>query len=80
MVKTTHKKAFFVPYTVLEYLKIEHQDTCDIMEDFFERQMTNSKLLVHAGEKDRTLFFNRMHQKINKLRERITIDDTFGFE
>ena len=80
MVKTNHKKAFFVPYTVLEYLKIEHQDTCDIMEDFFERQMTNSKLLVHAGEKDRTLFFNRMHQKINKLRERITIDDTFGFE
>ncbi len=80
MVKTKHKKAFFVPYTVLEYLKVEHQDTCTIMEDFFERQMTNSKLLVHSGEKDRTLFFNRMHQKINKLRERITIDDTFGFE
>jgi hypothetical protein len=79
MVKTTHKKAFFVPYTVLEYLKIEHQNTCDIMEDFFDKQMTNSKLLVHSGEKDRTLFFNRMHQKINKLRERITIDDTFGF-
>ena len=80
MVKTTHRKAFFVPYTVLEYLKIEHQDTCRVMEDFFERQKINSKLLVHSGEKDRTLFFNRMHQKINKLRERITIDDTFGFE
>ena len=80
MVKTTHKKVFFVPYTVLEYLKVEHQDTCDIMEDFFERQMTNSKLLVHSGEKDRTLFFNRMHKKINKLRERIIIDETFGFE
>jgi len=49
LVKTTHKKTFFVPYTVLEYLKIEHQDTCDIMEDFFEKQMTNSKLLVHSG-------------------------------
>ena len=80
MVKTSHKKAFFLPYTVLEYLKIEHQDTCDIMEDFFERQMTNSKLLVHSGEKDRTLFFNKMHQKINKLRERITIDENFGFD
>lgn len=80
MVKTTHKKIFFVPYTVLEYLKIEHQDTCTIMEDFFERQMTNSKLLVHSGEKDRTLFFNKMHQKINKLRERINIDEAFGFE
>lgn len=80
MVKTTHKKAFFVPYTVLEYLKIEHQNTCDIMDDFFERQMTNSKLLVHSGEKDRTLFFNKMHQKINKLREKITIDESYGFE
>ena len=70
-VKTTHRKAFFVPFTVLEYFKIEHQDTCDIMEDFFNKQMTNSKLLVHSGEKDRTLFFNKMHHKINQLRERI---------
>lgn len=80
MVKTSFKKIFFVPFTVLEYLKIEHQETCDIMEDFFNKQMINSKLLVHSGEKDRTLFFNRMLQKINKLRERITIDDTFGFD
>ncbi len=80
MVKTTHRKAFFVPYTVLEYLKIEHQETCDIMDDFFHRQMTNSKLLVHSGEKDRTLFFNKMHQKINKLRDRITINKALGFE
>ncbi len=80
MVKTAHKKAFFVPYTVLEYFKIEHHDTCDVMDDFFNRQMTNSKLLVHSGEKDRTLFFNKMHQKVNKLRERITIDQTYGFE
>lgn len=80
MVKTKHRKTFFVPYTVLEYLKIEHQDTCNIMDDFFNRQMTNSKLLVHSGEKDRTLFFNKMHQKINKLKERILIDVNFQFD
>ncbi|WP_298900389.1 hypothetical protein [uncultured Psychroserpens sp.] len=80
MVKTTHKKAFFVPYTVLEYLKIEHDETCAIMDDFFSRQMTNSKLLVHSGEKDRTLFFNKMLQKINKLRNQISIDNPSGFE
>lgn len=80
MVKTTHKKTFFVPYTVLEYLKIEHPDTCNIMDDFFNRQMTNSKLLVHSGEKDRTIFFNKMHQKINKLKERILIDVNFQFD
>ena len=80
LVKTTHKKAFFVPYTVLEYLKIEHQETCNIMDDFFSRQMSNSKLLVHSGEKDRVLFFNKMIQKINKLRDRINIGESFGFE
>ncbi len=80
MLKTTQKKIFFVPYTVLEYLKVEHQDTCDIMDDFFEKQMTNSKLLIHSDEKDRILFFNRMHQKINKLRDRITADNPFSFE
>ncbi|WP_400076810.1 hypothetical protein [Winogradskyella sp. R77965] len=78
MVKTTHKKIFFVPYTVLEYLKIEHQETCDIMDDFFSRQMSNSKLLVHSGEKDRVLFFNKMIQKIDKLRGRINLGESFG--
>ncbi|WP_299119739.1 hypothetical protein [uncultured Winogradskyella sp.] len=80
MVKTTLKKIFFVPYTVLEYLKIEHQDTCNIMDDFFSRQMSNSKLLVHSGEKDRVLFFNKMIQKIDKLRSRINLEESFGFE
>lgn len=80
MIKTAKQKVFFVPFTVLEYLKVENQQTCDIMFDFFEKQMTNSKLLVHSGEKDRTLFFNRMLQKIKRLRERINIDESFGFE
>lgn len=80
MVKTNYKKAFFVPYTVLEYLKVEHQETCNTMDDFFSRQMSNSKLLVHSGEKDRVLFFNRMIQKINKLRGRINLEESLGFE
>lgn len=80
MVKTPYKKVFFVPYTVLEYLKIEHQVTCKIMEEFFDKQMTNSKLLVHAGEKDRTLFFNKMHKKVNALRDRITMEGAFGVD
>ncbi len=79
MVKAANKKTFFVPYTVLEYLKIEHQDTCNIMDDFFEKQMTNSKLLVHSGEKDRTLFFNKMQHKIKTFKERISIDELLNF-
>ncbi|MFD1163619.1 hypothetical protein [Hwangdonia seohaensis] len=81
MVKTPHQKVFFTPFTVISYFKIEHQPTCELMFDFFEKQMSISKLLVNAGEKDRSLFFKRMHQKINRLRERIIIDnDPFDFE
>lgn len=81
MVKTPFQKVFFTPFTVLSYFKIEHQATCELMFEFFEKQMSISKLLVNAGEKDRSLFFNRMHQKINRLKERIIIDnDAFDFE
>lgn len=81
MVNTPYQKVFFTPFTVISYFKIEHQPTCELMYEFFEKQMSISKLLVNAGEKDRSLFFNRMHQKINRLRERIIIDnDAFDFE
>jgi hypothetical protein len=81
MVKTPYRKVFFTPFTHISYFKVEHQPTCDLMYDFFEKEMSISKLLVNAGEKDRSLFFNRMHQKINRLRDRIIIDnDAFDFE
>ncbi|BAO76211.1 hypothetical protein [Winogradskyella sp. PG-2] len=81
MVKTPMQKVFFTPFTVISYFKIEHQSTCELMFEFFEKQMSISKLLVNAGEKDRALFFNRMHQKINKLKTRIRLDnDIFDFE
>lgn len=79
MVKTPFKKVFFTPFTVLSYFKVEHQPTCEIMSDFFDRQMMNSKLLVNAGEKDRTLFFNKMHQKINVIKERINLDKNLNY-
>lgn len=80
MVKTPLQKVFFTPFTVIGYLKIEHQPTCDTMHDFFQKMMRNSKLLANAGEKDRSLFFKRIHQKINKLRERIEDSEIFDFE
>lgn len=77
MVKTPYHKVFFTPFTLLSYFKIQHQPTCDLMYDFFEKQMSNSKLLVNAGERDRTQFFNSMRQKINRMREHIAKEETF---
>lgn len=80
MIITPQQKAFFTPFTILSYFKIDHQPTCDIMYGFLENFMNNSKLLVNTGEKDRTLFFNRMHRKINRLREQINTNDPFSFD
>jgi len=80
MVNTPYQKVFFQPFTVLTYFKINHQPTCELMYKFFEKQMSNSKLLVNAGEKDRNLFFNKMRQKIERLRMQIKIDEPFAFE
>ncbi len=79
LIKTQYQKMFFTPFTVLTYLKVEHPSTCEEMNRFFEKQMKNSKLLVNAGEKDRTLFFNRMQQKINTVIERININQDLMF-
>jgi hypothetical protein len=80
MVKTPNQKVFFTPFTVIGYIKIDHQPTCEMMYDFFQKMMKSSKLLVNAGEKDRALFFKRMHQKINKLIDRIEDPEIFDFE
>jgi hypothetical protein len=72
-VNTPYQKAFFQPYMVLTYFKVEHQPTCELMFEFLRKQMANSKLLVKAGERDRTLFFSQMLYKINKAKERINV-------
>lgn len=81
MIITPAQKVFFTPFTVLSYFKIENRTTCEMMYEFLNKQMANSKLLVTAGEKDRSLFFNLMHKKIEKLKARIKIgNEVFDFE
>jgi len=74
MFKTQFHKLFFSPFTVLTYFKVQHPPTCNELERFFEKQKKNSKLLVSAGEKDRSLFFNKMLQKIDIVIERINLN------
>lgn len=79
MLITPYQKAFFYPFTVLSYFKVEHKDTCDMMHEFLQKQMSNSKLLATSGERDRTIFFKTIHQKISIAKERINMDDKMTF-
>jgi hypothetical protein len=79
MVNSKHGKVFFSPFTVLTYFKVEHPETCELMYDFLQKMMRNSKLLATAGERDRTLFFNKIHQKIDIAIARIKMEDKMAF-
>jgi hypothetical protein len=79
MLTTPFNKIFFTPFTVLSYFKIEHKETCDMMFEFLQKQMSNSKLLATSGERDRTLFFKTVHQKISITKERINMDYKMSF-
>lgn len=72
-------KVFFQPFTVIRYFKIDHPETCELQYEFFKKMMRNSKMLANAGERDRTLFFNRIHQKIENAVARIKMDDKITF-
>lgn len=71
MVSSKYGKVFFQPFTVLSYFKIEHPETNEMMYDFLQKMMHNSKLLATSGERDRTLFFNKIHRKIDNAVARI---------
>ncbi len=74
LVKAKGQKLFMTPFTVLSFFRIRHPETCDQMDRFFEKQMMNSKLLVNAGEKDRSQFFNKMRQKVDAIIHRLNMN------
>jgi hypothetical protein len=65
LLSAPEKQSLFVPYTMLGYFITSDADTCNNALDFFKRQVKSSKSLNQSGTRDRKLFFNRAHQKID---------------
>ncbi|OYQ41579.1 hypothetical protein CHU92_04280 [Flavobacterium cyanobacteriorum] len=65
------KQSLFVPYTMLGYFITSDTGTCASALGFFRHQIKNSKSLNESGTRDRKLFFNRAHQKIDYYVRRI---------
>ncbi len=41
--------------------------------------MANSKLLVNAGERDITIFFKKIHNKIDIVREQVRFEEKLDY-
>lgn len=72
-------RSLFVPYTMLGYFITKDAGTCANANDFFKHQVKNSKSLNESGTRDRKLFFNKAHQKIDFYHKRMETEVDLGF-
>ena len=71
LLSAPQKQSLFVPYTMLGYFITDDLDTCTNAQSFFKQQLKNSKSLNLSGTRDRKVFFNRAHQKVDLYIQRM---------
>lgn len=71
LIKNEVKSKLFIPYTMLGYFITDDLDTNKNASDYFKYQMKNSKSLNLSGTRDRKLFFNKAHQKVDYYIQRL---------
>lgn len=60
-----------IPCNMFGYLLTNDIKTCKETLNYFEHQIKNCKSLNTAGNRDRKLFFNRMYQQIDNLKQKL---------
>jgi hypothetical protein len=73
------KQSLFVPYTMLGYFITNDAPTCNNALNFFKHQVRSSKSLNTSGTRDRKLFFNKAHQKVEFYIQRMESEVDLGF-
>jgi hypothetical protein len=71
LVKNKVKSKLFIPYTMLGYFITDDLNTTQNASEYFKYQMKNSKSLNLSGTRDRKLFFNKAHQKVDYYLQRL---------
>lgn len=79
LLSAPQQRSLFVPYTMLGYFITNDVATCANANDFFKHQVKNSKSLNESGTRDRKLFFNKGHQKIDFYLQRMQTEVDPGF-
>ena len=60
-----------IPCNMFGYLLTNDAKTCKETLNYFEHQIKNCKSLNTAGNRDRKLFFNRMYNQIENLKQKL---------
>ena len=64
-------KTVFLTFNVLSMMVSSEKDFCEKIENYLNTMMKKSTLISRDSEKERTRFFNIMHQKVNTTKDRI---------
>jgi len=62
---------FAIPTNMFGYILINDAKTCNETLNYFEHQIKNSKSLNTSGNRDRKIFFNKMYEQIESLKQRL---------
>ena len=79
LVSSPQQQSLFVPYTMLGYFITQDVATCNNAADYFKHQVKNSKSLNESGTRDRKLFFNKAHQKVDFYIQKMQSEVDLGF-
>ena len=69
--KNEEKSSLFVPFNMFGYMMTEDQNTCDDALNFFQHQIKNSRLLNASGNRDKKIFFNKMYEQIENVKQKL---------
>ncbi|WP_299228528.1 hypothetical protein [uncultured Psychroserpens sp.] len=80
LVSTPEQKSLYVPFSILSYYLTSDRLTCSQAEAYLNQQLEHSKLLNTSGEKEKRTFYNRIHAKIEALKQLIEATQVLDFE
>ena len=80
LVITPQQQSLYVPFSLLSYYSTSDRHTCMEAENDMLQQLQHSKLLNTSGEKTQRTFFNKIHSKINALKQLIEAVHILDFE
>ena len=62
---------FALPTNMFGYILMNDAKTCNETKNYFEHQIKNSKSLNTSGNRDRKIFFNKMYEQIQNLKQKL---------
>jgi hypothetical protein len=73
MITLDNSKMAFLPHTSINYMMTRDMRYCDNYHNYVQNLMRRSTLISEVSEKERSRFFRRMRERLEKRKEALTV-------